>query len=228
MSGKLDWSGPAARAFRVPRWHLLLEPDPSQQAHGFDVVAVLEEVRPHDAFGGYKLAVGEHRSGRDDFRRQFRQRGHMSGRHLGVLALSGHPIERLQRAPAGRQGRIDIDCLQERLDRLGSVAQRDKAMPSLLIQTAEAGMMPLEPLQGGKRLGNSLQITLADGNHVEDVAVLRNLDGQGLGRAQRGAELIALEESSNTQDFRFDGGCDWCCRGCLHCFQKKGGPRARL
>src|SRR5260370_17408266 len=82
-------------------------------------------------------------------------------------------------------------------------------------------MMPLEPLQGGKCLGNLLQITLADGNHVEDVAVLRNLDGQGLGRAQRGAELIALEESSNTQDFRFDGGCDWCCRGCLHCFQKK-------
>src|ERR1700728_4476986 len=86
-------------------------------------------------------------------------------------------------------------------------------------------MKPLEPLQGGKRLGSSLQITLADGHHAEDVAVLRNLDGQGLACAQRGTELIALEESSNTQDFHFDGGCDRCCRGCLHCFQKKGGPK---
>src|SRR6266478_2563667 len=108
------------------------------------------------------------------------------------------------------------------------VAQRDKAMPALLVQTAEPGMMPLEPLQGGKRLGNLLQITLTDGHHVEDVAVLRNLDGQGLACAQSGAELIALEESSNAQDFRFDGRCGRCCRGCLHCFQKKRRAQARL
>src|SRR6202043_2464538 len=53
----------------------------------------------------------------------------------------------------------------------------------------------------------------------------RNLDGQNFGGAQRGSELIALDESADAQDFRFDGGCDGRYRGWLHCFQEEGGQR---
>src|SRR5229473_7481973 len=101
-------------------------------------------------------------------------------------------------------------------------------MSALLEQAAEAGVKTLQPLQGGKRLGDSLQIALADRDHIEHVAVFWNRGGQGVGRAQRGIELIALDESTDTQDFRFDGGGGRCYRGCLHCFQQKGGPKARL
>jgi hypothetical protein len=82
------------QGFRIVE-HVLLEPDPRQQPHGLDVVAVLEKVRPDDSFGRYEFAVGKHGGGSDDVGRQPCKSGHVRGCHLGVLGLSGHPIERL-------------------------------------------------------------------------------------------------------------------------------------
>src|SRR5260370_29454161 len=96
-------------------------------------------------------------------------------------------------------------------------------MAAFLEQAAEARVITLQPLQGDERVRDSAQIALADGNHVEHVAVFRNLDGQSFGCAQRGTELIAFDESADAQDFRFGGGCACCYRGCLHCFQDEGG-----
>ena len=189
---------------------------------------MLEEIRPDDGLRRREFAVGKHSRGRDDLVRQLRECGDVSGRHFGILCLPRHPVEGLQGAPAGRQGGIDVDRRYERLDRPGRVAQGDIAMPAFLEQAAEFRMQTLQPLQGGERLGNPLQIPLADRNHVQDVAVLRNADGQRLGRAERGAELIALDESADAEDFRFNRGCDRWSRGCLHGFHKKGGPKARL
>jgi hypothetical protein len=81
----------------------------------------------------------------------------------------------------------------------------------------------LEPIQRGERLGDSLQEPLADGNHVENVAVFGDRGSQGFTRTQRRRELIALEKPADAQDFRFDGGGNRRCGGGLHHLDKKGG-----
>jgi hypothetical protein len=203
--------------------HIVRESNARQQSHGFDVVAVLQQVGAGHGLRRNQFAVRKHCGGGDDLGRQTLQGGDMAGRHLGVFMLTRHPKQRLQTAPAGRQRRIEVHAGEESIDGVGRIAQGHEAVSAFLIQAAEPRVEPLQALQNGERFGDPIEQPIAHRHHVEHVAVLRNRQAQGFGRAERRAELLVFDERADAQDFRLDGRCGSAWRGCLHCFHKKGG-----
>jgi hypothetical protein len=63
--------------------------------HGFDVVAVRQQVGAGHGFRRGEFAVGEQGCRRDDLGRQPIQGGDVAGGHLGVVLLAGHPKQRV-------------------------------------------------------------------------------------------------------------------------------------
>ncbi len=113
--------------------HIMRQADPRQQAHAFDVIAMLQQIRPHHGFGGRELAIGEQRGRRDDLARKVVERLQVPRGHGGVLGLGRHLVQRMQHAPTGRQRRIDVDRGEERVYRPRRVTQRHVAMAALLV-----------------------------------------------------------------------------------------------
>ena len=50
------------------------------------------------------------------------------------MGLSGHAVQALEHAPAGRQGVVEADGLLEGRNRLGGLAKRDTAVAAFLVQ----------------------------------------------------------------------------------------------
>ena len=124
--------------------------DARQQTHRLDVIAVREQERADHFLGRRQVAVAEQPGRRDHFLRQrleFRDVGRGPARVVGVAA---HPVEAFQHAPARRQRRVDRDGSEECLDGLRRVLHRHVAMAALLIETAVAGMEPLELTQASR------------------------------------------------------------------------------
>src|SRR2546421_494708 len=88
-------------------------------------------------------------------------------------------------------------------------------MAALLKQASEAGMQVLEACQRRERVGNPTKVSLADGDEVQDVAVLRDFRQQGGGGRQGLCELLFLDQPANAAYFRFYAGFGWIRRrGC--------------
>src|SRR6266851_1773313 len=77
-------------------------------------------------------------------------------------------------------------------------------MTALLKQAAVIGMHALESGERGERIRNAAQITLADGDQVQDIAVLGDLREERLGRCESRGELALFQEPTRAQDFCFD------------------------
>ena len=105
--------------------------------------------------------------------------------------------------------------------RLGR-AQREITVSPLLEQPAVLGVKLLEACEGRQRCIEALQVALSDREHVEDVAVLRDLRQQALRGSGRRRELAPLEHRADAHHFRIDTGGRrvGCCGG--H-GRKKGG-----
>ncbi len=130
---------------------LVRDADPRQQPHRFDVIAVLEEVGPDQRLGGLQITVGEETGADHHILRQSAQRRDVARRQGGVRRLPLHAVQAFEHAPAARQRMVDVDRLEERIDRRLRLAQRHEAAPALLVETAEVRMMLLEGWRGLRR-----------------------------------------------------------------------------
>jgi hypothetical protein len=76
-------------------------------------------------------------------------------------------------------------------------------MAAFLIQTAVPRVMLFEALECRERVGDLMRIPLADGHHVQDVAILGNLNGQRRGCGRGLGKRPALQEFSYPANFGF-------------------------
>ena len=92
---------------------------------------------------------------------------------------------------------------QEGVDRPRRVLHGHVAMAAFLIQAAESRMMLLEALEGRERLGDFIQVPLAQRDQIEHVAVFGHLGSQRLGSPEGLCVLPALEELPYAANFPF-------------------------
>ena len=183
-----------------------LHPDLRQQPHPFDVIAVPQQELTDELLGGDDLAVRKETRGGNHLHGQGGEFSNVLAGDIGVRGAPGYLEQDLQGVPARRQRRIDVHRPQKRLDGGFGLLPRDVAMAALLKQPAEVRMQLLEPGERPQSIGYALQISLADGDDVPDVAILRNLLAQRLGIGQRCRELAFLQEGLQAQHLRFDSG----------------------
>ena len=117
--------------------HVARDADLRQQAHGLDVIAMLQQIGADDVLGGRQFAVGKQARGQYDLGRQALERRHMLRGRGGVVRIARHAIQPLEHAPARGQRRIDVHAAQEGIDRPRRVPQGDVAMTALLVEAAE-------------------------------------------------------------------------------------------
>ena len=77
-------------------------------------------------------------------------------------------------------------------------------MAAFLEQAAVGRMMPFQDVERCQRIGDAVQVALADRNHVEQIAVLGYFPQQCLARAQHLRELAAVEVRAHAQQFCLD------------------------
>ena len=75
--------------------HAARHADFRQQAHGFDLVSMLEQVGADDVLRRREFAIREQAGGRDDLGRQAPQRCHVLRRHGGIFLLAAHLVQAL-------------------------------------------------------------------------------------------------------------------------------------
>ncbi len=97
------------------------------------MVAVRQQILSRHILGRFQLAVGKQRRRLDDLGRQVRQLDDVFARHGGVGRIAGHGVELGQHRPALRQGRIDMDGDQQRLDGLVGILALDEAQAAFLM-----------------------------------------------------------------------------------------------
>jgi hypothetical protein len=135
---------------------------------------------------------------------------------VGILRPSGRAQQNLQCLPARRQCRVQVHSVQIRLDRAARITRGNAAMTAFLEQATVAGMDGLETRQRGQRLRGAAQVALADGQHVQHVAVLGHPRQQRLGRCQRQRKLALVEQSTDAQHLGLDTGLGWLSGGQWH------------
>ena len=158
--------------------HLELHADLCQQPHTLDVVAVSQQEPADELFGGNDVAVGKQARGGRHLRGQAFQLGDVLGGEFGVAGAPGHVEQDLQGVPACRERRVDVHRLQERLDGGLGILPRDEAVAALLEQPAIPGCNCSRRASVDRASGMRLQIPLADGDDVQDVAILGDLREQ--------------------------------------------------
>ena len=126
--------------------------DAGEQAHGFHVIAVLEEKRACQGLGCIQIAVLEQSSSNHDFGRQTLELRQLACRRRRLVGPSRHPVQALEHAPAPRQSMIEVHRPQKCRYGLGGLAAIDEAAPSLLVQPAEVRMVLLQPRERAQRI----------------------------------------------------------------------------
>ena len=184
--------------------YLALDADARQQTHGLDVIAMLEQERADELLGCPRLAVGEQRGRRHHLIRQCFQCRDVRGRRRRVRGLPGHPVQALEHAPAARQGRIEVHASQQGLDRLRRLLERDMAVATFLVQTAEARMKALELLKRRECRGGLAEMALRHGAQVQHVAILRHAHEEGFGRLHSVRETPLLKQFACAPDLELD------------------------
>ena len=69
---------------------------------------------------------------------------------------------------------------QEGVDRLGRLLQRDIAMAAFLVQATEARVQLFKSGERGERRGDVAEQTLCMRAQIQDIAILRHRDQQGV------------------------------------------------
>ena len=68
-------------------------------------------------------------------------------------------------------------------------------------------MQPLQLDQRRQRIGDPLEVALADRDHIQDITVFRDLIAQRLRSRERIREPALFEQFPYAQHFGFDAGC---------------------
>ena len=105
-------------------------------------------------------------------------------------------------------------AMQERLDRLRRLAQRDEAVAALLVEAAEARVMPLEHGEGLQGIGDAMQVALGDGNAQQPIASAGDVRAQPRGCGQHRLELVLAQQRTDVCHIRRlgrGGGCGGRC-----------------
>ena len=147
--------------------------DPCEQAHAFDVIAVIQQEAPDEGFGGIQIAVREESRCGHDLGRKSCERRHLPGGSGGGMRIAGHPVESFEHAPTRGQRGVEFHGSHERRNRLRRPLQRDKAVSALLMEAAEARVAPLEAIEDRERLGDATPIALGEREQQQYVAVVR-------------------------------------------------------
>ena len=147
--------------FRIVE-HLARNGNAGEQPHGLDMIAVIQQVGTHQRLGLVQIAVLKQPGRPHHLRRQLMQRGHMTGRHGGVVGLPRHAVEAIEQAPARRQRVIDVHRAQKSLDGLRRLLHKDKTVSAFLMEAAEAGMMPLQGVERVQGVGDPAKTSLCN------------------------------------------------------------------
>jgi len=136
------------------------------------VIAVAQQERADEPFGGRQLAFAEQTRRGDDLWRHRFQLVRVRGGHPAVFLVTDHLVEPLEHAPGGGQSGVDLNRALVGLNRALRVPDRDVAVTALLIELARTRVMALHV---GERVEGILDLTrlpLSEGEQVEDVPVL--------------------------------------------------------
>ena len=85
--------------------HLARDADAGQQPHRLDMIAVAQQERANELFGGREVAFAEQTGRGDDLWRKRFQLVRVRGGHLALRFVTDHLVEPLEHAPGGRAGR---------------------------------------------------------------------------------------------------------------------------
>ncbi len=173
---------------------LVRDADARQQPHRLDVIAVLEEVGPDQRLGRLEITVGEETGAEHHVLRQRAQRRHVARRQGGVRRLALHAVQAFEHAPAARQRMVDVDRLEECIDRRLRLAQRHEAAAALLVETAELRMMLLEAGQGCEGLGYLPAEALRNGRAQQRLAVAGRALEHRLGGGEHLVKAVLAQE----------------------------------
>ena len=148
--------------------------DPCEQAHRLDVIAVLEQERPDEVFGGENVAIAEEARRVDDLRRQGLQLGDLCCGLGCRRRIAGHAVQTLEHAPAGRQRPVQAHGFRKRLDRTRRVTQHDVAVAAFLQAATEAWMESLQAVQHLQSVTGLAELAERQGLEVKHVPVFRD------------------------------------------------------
>ena len=91
---------------------------------------------------------------------------------------------------------------RECFDRLRRLLQIDEAATALLVEAAEARMMPLQGRKRVQGIGDAVQIPLRNGREQEDIPVVRHECEQRFTSAERLCEPLLTEQRAHPRGFR--------------------------
>ena len=144
--------------------HATRDTDAGEQAHPFHVIALLEQEGAHHGLGRIQIAILEQSGRRHHLGRQVLQLRQLGRRGRRIVGPAGHPKQALEHPPTARQGMIEVHRTLKRSDRLRCFATVDEAPPLLLVQPAEARMVPLQGRKRAERLVWTAEVALRDGD----------------------------------------------------------------
>ena len=170
------------------------------------MVTVREQEAPDELLGGRQVAFAEQPRRADDVLGHRLELVAVRDRHLAGFFLPHHPVEALEHAPGGGQGRVDVHRPLVGLNGAWGVLQGDEAVTALLVEQARGRVVALQDLEGRKRLRDAARLTQAKGEQIEHITVLGDGLTQGRGGRDGLDEAVFLEQSANALDCLFDGG----------------------
>ena len=171
------------------------------------MIAVAQQKRADEFFGGRELAFAEKTGRRDDIGRNRFQFLRVRGGELSLCIVADQLIETLEHAPGGRQSGIDLNRVLVRLDCARRILECDVTVAALLIETAR-------PSGGGAPCRASVSrasaicppCRCASGKQVQHVAVLRVQRAQRCGGGDRLTEAARLDQAADPLHLEFHAG----------------------
>lgn len=136
----------------------LLDPDLRQQAHRFDVFAVVTQKPTHQLLGGAEFSLGKHIGRVDDLARQAEEFRHLSGSRLRLCFPAERVPQCAKRLPARSECVIATDRLLIGGYRRTRVTERAVAMPALLEKSAIVRVDLFQLLQRRERINDASEV----------------------------------------------------------------------
>ncbi len=181
------------------------DPDPREQAHRFDIVAMLCQDSADDRFGRGEVAIGEQRCRGDDLRAQPGECGDVGLGGDGVGDVAAHAVQAGQHPPRLRQCRVAVDRVEQSRDGGGRVPARDVGEAAFLPHQAELGMGAGEPVERRQRRLDPAAQPFADRLDQQQVAVVRYVAQPRRGSGDDGVVLPCRLCPPQAEQFILDG-----------------------
>jgi hypothetical protein len=149
-------------------------------------------------------SVGKQSGRRDHLRRQFAQGRQLGGGRVSSRQIPGHTVQAFEHGPTVGKSVIQAHGHRKSADRRLCLPREDEAMPALLMQAAEARVLPLECGQRVQRIGDPPRKPLRDRRQQQRIALLRHAGQQGFSRGQGVGELVRAQQSAHRGEFGVD------------------------